>query len=106
EGEVGDTAFIIVDGECEVVQGSGPTRVRLRSMGQGEVFGETALLTAGPRTATVVALTPMSVLVVTRESLERELMARGGLGALVHVLADRFREVDAQRAALRGSIGG
>jgi serine/threonine-protein kinase len=106
EGEVGDTAFIIVDGECEVVQGAGASRVHLRAMGPGEVFGETALLTAGPRTATVVARTPMSVLVVTRESLERELMARGWLGALVRVLAHRFREVDAERAALRDSIGG
>lgn len=106
EGELGDTAFIIVEGECEVVQGSGASRVRLRSMGQGEVFGETALLTAGPRTATVVARTPMSVLVVTRDSLERELMARGWLGALVHALAHRFREADAERAVLRDSIGG
>ena len=104
EGELGDCAFIILDGECEVVQGSGASRVRLRSMGQGEVFGETALLTAGPRTATVVALAPMSVLVVTRDSLERELADRGWLGALVRALAHRFREADADRAALRDSI--
>jgi tRNA A-37 threonylcarbamoyl transferase component Bud32 len=104
EGELGDCAFIIVDGECEVVQGAGASRVRLRSMGQGEVFGETALLTAGPRTATVVACTEMSVLVVTRDSLERELAARGWLGALVRALAHRFREADAERAALRDSI--
>lgn len=104
EGELGDTAFIIVEGECEVVQGAGAARVHLRSMGPGEVFGETALLTAGPRTATVLAKTAVSVLVVTRESLERELSVRGWLGTLVHVLAHRFREVDAERAILRDSI--
>jgi eukaryotic-like serine/threonine-protein kinase len=106
EGELGDTAFIIVEGECEVMQGPGAARVRLRSMGPGEVFGETALLTSGPRTATVVALTRVSVLVVTRESLERELSVRGWLGTLVHVLAHRFREVDAERALLRDSMVG
>lgn len=104
EGEMGDTAFIIVEGECEAVQIAGATRVRLRSMGPGEVFGETALLTAGPRTATVVALTPVTALVVTRESLERELSVRGWLGTLVHVLARRFRDVDAERALLRDSL--
>lgn len=106
EGELGDTAFIIVEGECEVVQGAGAGRVRLRAMGPGEVFGETALLTAGPRTATVVAQTKVTVLVVTRESLERELSVRGWLGTLVHVLARRFREVDAERAVLRDSMVG
>jgi tRNA A-37 threonylcarbamoyl transferase component Bud32 len=104
EGEVGDAAFIITEGECEVVQGAGAARVRLRSMGPGEVFGETALLTDGLRTATVVAQTKVTVLVVTRESLERELSVRGWLGTLVHVLAHRFREVDAERAVLRDSI--
>lgn len=106
EGDLGDTAFIIVEGECEAAQGSGAARVRLRAMGPGEVFGETALLTAGPRTATVVALTRVTTLVVTRESLERELSVRGWLGTLVHVLAHRFRDVDAERALLRDSISG
>lgn len=104
EGEVGDTAFIIVEGECEAMQGAGPNPRRLRKMHAGEIFGEMALLTAGPRTATVVALTEVSVLLVTRESLEREIKGRGWLGALIRVLAQRFREVDAERAALRESI--
>ncbi|MEZ4301920.1 MAG: protein kinase [Polyangiaceae bacterium] len=104
EGEHGDAAYIIVEGICEVAQGVGVSRVLLRTMGPGEVFGETALLTAGPRTATVVAVTPVQVLVVTAESLERELSGRGWLGKLVHVLAHRFREADAERAVLRDSI--
>jgi CRP-like cAMP-binding protein/tRNA A-37 threonylcarbamoyl transferase component Bud32 len=105
EGEIGDAAYIIVEGECEVVQGSGSARIHLRRMQPRDVFGETALLTSGRRTATVVALTEVTVLVVTRDSLERELSARGWLGKLVHVLAHRFREVDAERAALRESVG-
>ena len=103
EGENGDTAFILVEGQCEVVQGTGANRRSLRHMGPGEVFGETALLTAGPRTATVIALTSVTVMVVTNESLERELAPRGWLGALVRALAFRFREADAERAALRSN---
>lgn len=103
EGETGDTAFILVDGQCEVVQGHGAHRRSLRYMGPGEVFGETALLTAGPRTATVLAISDVTVMVVTNESLERELAPRGWLGALVRALAFRFREADAERAALRSS---
>jgi CRP-like cAMP-binding protein len=58
------------------------------------------------RTATVLALTKVTVLVVTRESLERELAVRGWLGTLVRVLAQRFRQVDAERAVLRDTITG
>ncbi len=104
EGDEGDTAFIIVEGECDAVQGVGAQLTHLRTMGIGDVFGETALLTGGRRTATVLAKTPVTLLVVTRESLEHELESRGWLGSILRALAHRFREVDAERAVLRESM--
>lgn len=100
EGEPGQTAYILTRGHCDVFKRS----VHLRRIGPGEVFGETAILTSGQRTASVVAVDEVSVLVVTREALERELDSRGWLGPLVRALAERFREADEERAHLRSQI--
>ena len=59
EGSPGRETFVIVSGEASVsVRGEEVARI-----GSGEFFGETAVLAAGPRTATVTALTPMHLLV-------------------------------------------
>ncbi|HEU5321179.1 MAG TPA: cyclic nucleotide-binding domain-containing protein, partial [Methylomirabilota bacterium] len=61
-GEPGDHFFLIVDGRA-TVEVSPRKRVRL---GPGEYFGEMSLLDGGPRSATVVAETPMRLLVIRR----------------------------------------
>lgn len=60
EGDTGFRFFVIVEGEADVLQ-SGSVVGRLRP---GDHFGEIALLSEGPRTATVVASTPMKLLVM------------------------------------------
>ena len=105
ESKPADSAYIITEGRCQVFQMRERERVLLREMGPGDVFGETALLTSGIRTATVVATEPLTALVVTRESLDRELEARGWLGVMLRALAARFRDVDAERARLRSQLG-
>lgn len=57
EGDPGDYFFMIVDGEAEVCKGGKVLSV----LQPGEVFGEMALLTGEPRSATVVASTPMEL---------------------------------------------
>ncbi|MCX4244699.1 serine/threonine-protein kinase [Paraliomyxa miuraensis] len=101
EGEPGESAYILTRGRCDVFKRSGERSVHLRRIGPGDVFGETAILTSGRRTASVVAVDEVTVLVVTREALERELDTRGWLGPLVRALAERFVEADEERARLR-----
>lgn len=103
EGEPGDAAFIIVKGHCDVFRRAGARKVHLRRIGKGEVFGETAILTSGRRSASVVAVDEMTALVVTREALEREIESRGWLGPLVKALAERFIEADEERVRLRAA---
>lgn len=105
EGGPGDRAFIITSGQCDVSKKAGGTSVFLRTIGEGEVFGETAILTSGRRSATVVARTDVTVLVVTRDALEREIESRGWLGPLVRALAERFIEADEERVKLRAASG-
>jgi len=58
EGEQGVGFFVITDGKAGV-SAHGKAR---SSLGPGDFFGEIALLDGGPRTATVVAETPLKVL--------------------------------------------
>jgi serine/threonine-protein kinase len=89
EGDEADTAYILLEGTCEVRQGGGP----IAELGPGEIFGEAALLAGGPRVATVVATTPVIARVLTREALEAELARDHWMGALVRGLARRFHEL-------------
>ncbi|MEM9459516.1 MAG: serine/threonine-protein kinase [Myxococcota bacterium] len=105
EGDLGERAFILTEGHCDVYKRSGERSVHLRRIEPGDVFGETAVLTSGRRTASVVAVGNVTVLVVTRDALERELEARGWLGPLVRALAERFIEADEERLKLRMDEG-
>lgn len=59
KGDPGDCMYFIVSGEIEVQVP--PTPIRL---GSGDFFGEIALVSDGPRTATAVATTPCMLLVL------------------------------------------
>ena len=60
EGDAGYRFFVIVEGEAEVLKDG----VLVRRLGPGDHFGEIAILSEGRRTASVVAATPMRVLVM------------------------------------------
>jgi CRP-like cAMP-binding protein len=94
EGEAEEAAFIIVRGECVAYRTTGGQRLVLRRMGPGDVFGEMAVLSRLPRTATVEAVDAVTALVLTRSVLEEGLGADSWVGSLVRKLADRFRELD------------
>ena len=61
EGKSGGEFFIVLSGEAEVRRGG----KMVDSIGAGDFFGEIALLDNGPRTATVVAKTPMRCLILS-----------------------------------------
>jgi CRP-like cAMP-binding protein len=58
------------------------------------VFGETAVFSDELRSATVEALEPLEVRVVTGKTLSQTLGLQTWAGAFVKALADRFREAD------------
>jgi CRP-like cAMP-binding protein len=71
EGRAGREFFVLIEGEADVKKG--PRRVN--RMGPGDFFGEIALVTRRPRTATVVATSPVRALVITDRSF-RTLLER------------------------------
>lgn len=98
EGDSGDAAYIVAEGECEVHKRiAGGTSV-VKVLGPGDVFGEMAILTAGPRTASVIAKTDATMLVLTAQALEDELAAlKPWMATLLRTLARRFRDADQKR---------
>lgn len=63
QDDVGDAFYMILDGEVEICrENAGQPPQRLAVMRTGEFFGEMALLGRQPRSATVRALTPLTVL--------------------------------------------
>jgi voltage-gated potassium channel len=61
EGERGREFFVLAGGEVEVRRKGR----KVATLGPGSFFGEMALLSKMPRTATVTAVTPLDVLVIT-----------------------------------------
>lgn len=100
EGETGDAAYIVVSGRCEVRKEMPTGTQTLQTVGPGDVFGEMAILTEGPRTASVVAIEDTDVLVVTAAVLEQEMAAlKPWMATLMKSLATRFRSIDAAHRA-------
>ncbi len=96
EGLLGETMFVVLTGEAKVVQG---TR-RLGTVRPGDFFGEVALLDGAPRSASVVAETPLEALRLYRRTLFRMLEAEPQLAlkildSLVRRVRDLSRSLDA-----------
>ena len=91
EGEPGDSFFVAVSGQAKVIAG-GKTVHRLIP---GDHFGEISLLDGRPRSASVVAETPLSLLKVPRGPFLRLVKDDADLArALLASLARQVRRVD------------
>jgi CRP-like cAMP-binding protein len=91
DGDEGDTFFVILEGEAKVVRGNRT----LSTMGPGEFFGEISLLDGGPRTASVVADTPVVAARLSKRSFDRMVLDEPGLAAkILSVVARRLREAE------------
>jgi CRP/FNR family transcriptional regulator, cyclic AMP receptor protein len=91
EGLLGETLFVVLSGEAKVVR-KGKTLARVRP---GDFFGELSALDGGPRTATIVAETPLEVLRLFRRTLFALLSKEPQLALkLMDGIVRRVREID------------
>jgi CRP-like cAMP-binding protein len=67
EGSPGREFFVLLEGTADVKKNSR----RVNTLGPGDFFGEIALVSRAPRTATVVATSPIRALVITDRSFRR-----------------------------------
>ncbi|HEX9381117.1 MAG TPA: cyclic nucleotide-binding domain-containing protein [Gaiellaceae bacterium] len=86
EGDPGRQFFVLLDGEAEVRRRGS----KVNTLGGGDFFGEIALVTERPTTASVTLTEPSSALVISRPAFRRLLLAEPGIQLQVlEALADR-----------------
>jgi type IV pilus assembly protein PilB len=97
EGSAGDAMFIIVDGKVEIRKRDPKNNdfdVTITTLGNGAAFGEMALLTGNPRSATVMAAGNTKVLVLMKNDFDVLLHEHQSLSiALSRIVADRIEEM-------------
>lgn len=71
QGDVGSETFVVARGLLRVVRREGGDETLLAQLGPGAIFGEMALISEAPRSASVIALEPAQLLVLDRNELER-----------------------------------
>jgi CRP/FNR family transcriptional regulator, cyclic AMP receptor protein len=67
EGHPGREFFVLLEGTADVKRNSR----KINTLGPGDFFGEIALVSREPRTATVIATSPIRALVITDRSFRR-----------------------------------
>jgi protein phosphatase len=91
QGENGSEMMVIVRGQVGVERDGH----RLNTLGPGDFFGEIALVEEGPRTATVTAEGPTSVLVVGHREFHALMDEFSDVSDhIMRVLAHRIRRLD------------
>ena len=90
EGQIGRQAFVIVSGEASVTIGGRP----IGTVGPGEVVGEVALTDGSPRTATVTAVTPLDLLVLSSSAFKALLSETAVARRVLSDVIRRLRAAD------------
>ena len=90
EGTPGDAFYIVLMGQAKITA----NKRFIRRMVPGDHFGEIAAIDGGERSATVTSETPMTLAVMTRNSLHKALREDPDLAfKLMTELARMFRQV-------------
>jgi CRP-like cAMP-binding protein len=91
EGRIERELFVIMSGQAQVSRAGTP----VARLGAGDYFGELAVLDAGPRDATVTAITDLDVLIVGQREYATMVADIPGLrDALLKGMAKRLRAAD------------
>jgi CRP/FNR family transcriptional regulator, cyclic AMP receptor protein len=91
EGDLRRELFVITAGTASVTRKGKP----LASLGTGDFFGEIALLSGGPRTATVTASSDVSLMILAPSRFLAVLDAEPNvMEAIVRALGERLRRTE------------
>jgi CRP/FNR family transcriptional regulator, cyclic AMP receptor protein len=88
QGDRSAEAYVILTGRARVVRDGRD----VATLGPGQFFGEVAMLDGRPRTADVVAESPLRAIALSRDTVKRALRSEPDLAwRVLEVLAGRIR---------------
>lgn len=95
EGEVGRTVFLVREGLVRIArERSSTSKQPLGHAGPGQVFGEHALLSAGPRPNSAIAEKTTTCVVINRDKLAERLKTEDAfVAALFNILSTNMRSM-------------
>jgi CRP/FNR family transcriptional regulator, cyclic AMP receptor protein len=105
EGDPGDAWYVVFEGSVRVLKSSDTGPRDVATLSRGECFGEMAILDGSARSATVEAVTDLTLFRFRRSRFE-DLLDQGSLGAyklvlaMARVLSGRQRDLTRQVAEL------
>ncbi|MCK9226664.1 MAG: ATPase, T2SS/T4P/T4SS family [Syntrophorhabdaceae bacterium] len=101
EGAWGDAMFIIKNGQVEVKKKEPNLGIDLTiaTLGTGACFGEMALLTGKPRSATVIAVAATELFVLEKRDFDDLLLEHPGISISINkIVAERIEEMNTQKS--------
>lgn len=96
EGDRGEIMYLIREGKIKITKGKGDEEKTLAVLKEGDFFGEMAIIDGSPRSAGAVAVTPVSLLVIDKESFKAKLRENPLIEYVLETLSRRLRTADEQ----------
>ena len=98
QGDTGVGLFVLTGGQVRVTQDRIGTSFDLGVLGDGQVFGELSLLDDLPRTATITAMQPSTVIIVPIWDFRAALRDNPSMAlSMLRALSTRIRRIEQQR---------
>jgi len=102
QGDVGDSMFVIQEGQVEVLNETEGNQIRLRIAGEGEFMGEMAIFERVNRSATLRAMGRVRVLTIDKKNFLRRVHEDPSLAfRVVKTMSSRIRELSDEIARLK-----
>ena len=106
QGDVGDCMFAIQAGQVEVLRETDHGEVRVAVLGEGDIFGEMAILQKEVRSATVRALGEARLLTIDKRTFLRRVHEDPSLAFnILRTMSGRIRELSEELAQMRAEAG-
>jgi serine/threonine-protein kinase len=102
QGAGGSMMYLVVQGRVSIRKTSGEKEMEIKQVGSGEWFGEMAVISQMPRSASVIALRPTEVIAISGAVLRSAspLLSMKLYRNIASQLSDRMRERDEEMLSL------
>jgi small-conductance mechanosensitive channel/CRP-like cAMP-binding protein len=105
QSEAGDSMFVIRSGEVRIVFENSGQSTELALLHEGDYFGEMALLTGEPRTASAVAASDVDTLMLCKEPFRFVLLQDPQIGEKIsHAMVRRKEEIQQQLDEMKNRV--